>query len=50
MHINEKLHKVEENTVYYWNGEKWLVKEFCRTKKRAKELLEEIEQWKQNKQ
>ena len=49
MHINEKLHKIENKIVYWWNGEKWLVREYCKTKKRAEELMKEIEQWRQNK-
>lgn len=48
MHINEQQHKTVDNTVYYLNGDKWLVREFCKTKKRKDELLKEIEEWKSN--
>lgn len=40
--INKQPHKVEGTTVFYWNGEKWLVREYCESKKEAQELLESI--------
>ena len=38
--MREKEYKIEGKQVLYFNGVKWLVKETCKTKKEAKELLE----------
>ena len=48
-HLNEKQHKLEGKIVSYYNGEKWLVRETCRTIKKAKELMEQIELWQKSK-
>ena len=38
----EKEYKIEGKIIYYFNGEKWLVKESCKTAKEAKALLEDL--------
>lgn len=38
----EKNLKVEGNIVYWWNGEKWLIKETCSDEQKALELLAEL--------
>jgi hypothetical protein len=44
MNINEQPHKIEGKQVWYFNGEKWLIRETCKTKKEAEKLLKEIEE------
>ena len=49
MNINKQPHKIDEKderNVLYFNGEKWLVREFCKNKTEAKKLLDEIEKFK----
>ena len=46
--MREKEYKIEDKQVLYFNGVKWLVKQTCRTKKEAKELLELLNLRKQN--
>lgn len=41
MPIKNEL-KLEGKKVLWWNGEKWLVKETCKTIKEAKLKLEEL--------
>jgi hypothetical protein len=41
---NRLPHKVEGNQVLWFNGEKWLVKETCKTAKKADDLLNEIKE------
>ena len=41
-HINQKPHKREGKIVWYFNGEKWLIRQTCKSIKQAKELLKEI--------
>ena len=36
--------KAEDNILYWWNGEKWLVKETCATSAKADELKVRIEE------
>ena len=38
----EKEYKIEGNQVFYWNGEKWLVKETLKSVKKAEDLLVEL--------
>lgn len=37
-----KIHKDKENVVLWWNGAKWLVKETCSSKQKAKDLETEL--------
>jgi len=47
-HINEKPHKIDGKIVYYLNGDKWLIRQTCKTKKQAEELLKEIKERRTN--
>ena len=38
----EKEYRVEGKQVQYFNGEKWLVKETCQNKKKALEILNDL--------
>ena len=42
MHINKRKHKQEGKIVYWWTGDRWLIRQTCKTIKQAKELLKEI--------
>lgn len=42
MDINKQPHKQEGKIIYWWTGEKWLIRETCKTKKEADELLKRI--------
>ena len=43
-HIDKQLHKIENTDIKYWNGIKWLVREFCETKKEAKDKMKELKE------
>ncbi len=36
-------YKAIDKQLMWWNGTKWLVKETCKSKKEANELLKELE-------
>ena len=42
MDINKQPHKQDGNKVLYFNGLKWLVRETCKSKIEAKNLLSSI--------
>lgn len=42
MDITKQPHKVEGKKVLWFNGEKWLVREFCKSNKEAKIKLKEL--------
>lgn len=42
MHINKRKHKREGKIVYWWADNRWLIRQTCKSIKKAKELLKEI--------
>jgi len=46
IHINQREHKREGKIVYWFNGEKWLKRQTCKSVKKAEELLKNINEWK----
>lgn len=42
IHVTKRQHKVEGNQIKYFNGEKWLVRETLKTKKKAEDRIKEM--------
>jgi len=46
MNINNCLHKVEDNKIMYFNGIKWLVREYSENNKKAQEKYKKLKETK----